>query len=97
MACAPDADISSLCGKTREWRTGPGFSPRLDDHGCCRKGGALQAAEKPFQAVILSAFAVILSEAKNLALPAQGKLREESRSAHFHGNTRFFAASGSSE
>jgi hypothetical protein len=27
-------------------------------------------------------FAVILSEAKNLDLPAQDKLREESRSAH---------------
>ena len=34
-----------------------------------RKGGALQAAEKPFNAVILSPFAVILSAAKNLALP----------------------------
>ena len=33
------------------------------------KGGALQAAEKPCNAVILSPFAVILSAAKNLALP----------------------------
>ena len=30
------------------------------------------------------------SVAKDLALPAQGKLREESRSVHFHGNARFF-------
>ena len=42
-------------------------------------------------------FAVILSEAKNLALPAQDKLREESRPAHFHEHTRFFVACGSSE
>jgi hypothetical protein len=35
-------------------------------------------------------FAVILSAAKDLALPAQDKLREESRSTHFHGNMRFF-------
>ena len=34
-------------------------------------------------------FAVILSEAKNLALPAQDKLREGSRSAYFDGNTKF--------
>jgi hypothetical protein len=27
---------------------------------------------------------------KDLALPAQDKLREESRSAHFHKHTRFF-------
>jgi len=30
------------------------------------------------------------SVAKDLALPAQGKLREESRPAHFHEHTRFF-------
>ena len=41
---------------------------------------ALEAAEKRSNAVILSPFAVILSAAKNLALPAQGKLREGSRS-----------------
>jgi len=35
----------------------------------CRKGGASQAAEKRSNAVILSPFAVILSVAKNLALP----------------------------
>jgi hypothetical protein len=39
------------------------FSPRAG------KGGALQVAEKPSHAVILSAFTVILSAAKNLALP----------------------------
>jgi len=33
------------------------------------KRGASQAAEKPYHAVILSPFAVILSAAKNLALP----------------------------
>jgi hypothetical protein len=58
---------------------------------------ALQAAEKPANAVILSPFAVILRAAKNLALPAQGKLREGSRSEHFQGNARFFVACGSSE
>jgi hypothetical protein len=46
-------------------------------------GWVTQAAEKLFPAVILS-------EAKNLALPAQDKLREGSRSVHFHGNARFF-------
>jgi hypothetical protein len=55
-------------------------------------GGAKQAAEKRSNAVILSPFAVILSAAKNLALAAQGKLREGSRSAHFQGNARFFVA-----
>jgi hypothetical protein len=49
-----------------------------------------QAAEKPVQPVILSPFAVILSAAKNLALPAQGKLREGYRSKYFQGNARFF-------
>jgi len=39
------------------------FSPRV------WKGGALRAAEKPYDAVILSPFAVVLSAAKNLALP----------------------------
>jgi hypothetical protein len=53
----------------------PHFSPRV------WKGGASQAAEKPLQAVIPSPFAVILSAAKDLALPAQGKLREASRPA----------------
>jgi hypothetical protein len=33
------------------------------------EGGALEAAEKPCNAFILSAFAVILSAAKNLAPP----------------------------
>ena len=37
-------------------------------------------------------FAVILSAAKNLALPAQGKLREGSRSEHIQGHARFFVA-----
>jgi hypothetical protein len=64
----------------------PDLSPRL------WKDGALQAAEKPHNAVILSPFAVILSAAKNLALPAQGKLREGSRSEYFQGNARFFVA-----
>jgi hypothetical protein len=41
---------------------------------------------------MLSPFAVILSAAKNLALPAQGKLREGSRCEHFQGNARFFVA-----
>ena len=41
----------------------PDFSPWIWE------GGAEQAAEKPFNAVILSPFAVILSAAKNLALP----------------------------
>ncbi|MGA3167261.1 MAG: hypothetical protein ABSF14_14230 [Terriglobia bacterium] len=50
----------------------------------------VQAAEKRFHAVILSAV-------KDLALPAQDKLREGSRSAHFRGNARFFVACGSSE
>jgi hypothetical protein len=35
-------------------------------------------------------FAVILSAAKDLALPAQDKLHEESRPVHFHEHTRFF-------
>jgi hypothetical protein len=52
--------------------------------------GALQVSEKRSTAVILSPFAVILSAAKNLALPAQGKLREGSRSEYFQGNARFF-------
>jgi hypothetical protein len=39
------------------------FSPRV------WKGGALQAAEKPHDAVILSPFAIVLSAVKNLALP----------------------------
>ena len=68
----------------------PHFSPRMD--GVCRKGGASQAAEKPYNAVILSPFAVILSAAKNLALPAPGKLREGSRSEYFQDNARFFVA-----
>jgi hypothetical protein len=42
-------------------------------------------------------FAVILSEAKDLALGAQGKLREESRSEYFQGTARFSVASGSPE
>jgi hypothetical protein len=53
------------------------------------KGGAKQAAEKRLQAVILSA-------AKNLALSAQGKLREESCPECFQGNARSFVAFGSS-
>ena len=44
------------------------------------------------QPVILSPFAVILSVAKNLALLAQGKLREGSRSECFQGRARFFIA-----
>ena len=43
-------------------------------------------------AVIRSPFAVILSAAKNLALPAQDKLREGSRSEYFQGSARFFVA-----
>ena len=53
---------------------------------------AKQAVEKRSNAVILSPFAVILSAAKNLALPAQGKLREGSRSECLHGHARFFVA-----
>jgi hypothetical protein len=49
-----------------------------------------EAAEKLSKAVILSPFAVILSKAKNLALLAQGKLREGSRSECFQGYARFF-------
>jgi hypothetical protein len=41
----------------------PRFSPRV------WKGRTSQAAEKPYNDVILSPFAVILSVAKNLALP----------------------------
>jgi hypothetical protein len=55
-------------------------------------GRGFTGCEKPCNAVILSPFAVILSAAKNLALPAQGKLREGSRSEHFQGNARFFFA-----
>jgi hypothetical protein len=40
----------------------------------------------------LSPFAVILSAAKNLALPAQGKLREGSSLGVFQGHARFFVA-----
>ena len=68
----------------------PDFSPSLGGLRICRKDGALQTAEKPYDAVIPSPFAVILSAAKNLALPAQGELREGSRSEHFQGNARFF-------
>jgi hypothetical protein len=64
----------------------------LDFSPCVWKGGTKQAAEKRSNAVILSPFTVILSAAKNLALPAQGKLREGSRSEHFQGNARFFVA-----
>ena len=56
------------------------------------EGGASQAAEKRNNTVILSPFAVILSVAKNLALLAQGKLREGSRSECFQGRARFFIA-----
>jgi len=41
----------------------PDFSPWIWE------GGAESAAEKPFNAVIQSPFAVILSAARNLALP----------------------------
>ena len=44
---------------------------------------AYKAAEKRSDAIILSPFAVILSAAKSLALPAQGKLREGSTSEWF--------------
>jgi hypothetical protein len=57
-----------------------------------RKRRALQGAEKPYNPVILSPFAVILSAAKNLALPAQSKLREGSCSECLQGNARFFVA-----
>ena len=46
--------------------------------------------------VIPSPHAVILSEAKNLALTAQGKLREESRTQNTR-NARFLVAKISSE
>jgi hypothetical protein len=59
-------------------------------HGSSDFGGAKEAAEKASNAVILSPFAVILSAAKNLALPAQGKLREGSRSECSQGFARFF-------
>ena len=52
----------------------------------------IEAAEKLSNAVILSTSAVILSAAKNLALLAQGKLREGSRSECFRGQARFFVA-----
>jgi hypothetical protein len=42
-------------------------------------------------------FAVILSIAKDLALPAQDKVHEEFRPAHLREHTRFFVACGSSE
>jgi len=42
-------------------------------------------------------FAVILSEAKDLTLGAQGKLREESRSEYFPLRARFLVACGSPE
>jgi hypothetical protein len=58
----------------------------------CSRRRALAASHNPANAVILGPFAVILSAAKNLALPAQGKLREGSRSEHFQGNARFFVA-----
>jgi hypothetical protein len=57
-------------------RVGPGKKPRT-----LESTSALLGAEKRFQAVILSPSLVILSEAKDLALPAQDKLREESRPA----------------
>jgi hypothetical protein len=57
---------------------------------CPSTGSASEAAEKPLRAVLLSPLAVILSAAKNLALSAQGKLREGSRSELFHNNVRFF-------
>jgi hypothetical protein len=44
-------------------------------------GGTLQAAEKPFNAVILSSFAVILSAAKNLALSVFKAVRDSSSPA----------------
>jgi hypothetical protein len=61
----------------------------LDDAG---RAGPHRLRKKPYNAVKLSPFAVILSAAKNLALPAQGKLREGSRSEHLQGNARFFVA-----
>jgi hypothetical protein len=47
----------------------PHFSPQ--EEGGCRKGGALQAAEKPYNAVILSA-------AKDLALSIFKAMRDSS-------------------
>ena len=51
---------------------------------------AWEAAEKRSNAVILSPFAVILSAAKDLALPLRVKLREASRSECFQNLARFF-------
>jgi hypothetical protein len=51
---------------------------------------SLAGCEKTLPCCHSESFAVILSEAKNLVLPAQDKLREESRSGHFHEHMRFF-------
>jgi len=69
----------------------------LDVHGSCRKGGAKQAAEKPYNAVILSPFAVILSAAKNLALPLRVNYAKDLALSIFKGNARLFVACCSSE
>jgi hypothetical protein len=60
------------------------------------EGRGFTGCGKTLPAVILSPFVVILSAAKNLALPAQGKLREGSRFEYFQGSARFFVACGSS-
>ncbi len=55
-----------------------------------RKGGlGLAGCGETLPSCHSEPFAVILSAAKDLALPAQGKLREESRSECFQDNARF--------
>jgi hypothetical protein len=53
-------------------------------------GSDLGSCGKTLPCCHSESFAVILSAAKDLALPAQDKLREESRPAHFHEHTGFF-------
>jgi hypothetical protein len=56
------------------------------------KGGALQAAEKPCNAVILQPVRCHSERSEGSRSAAQGKLREGSRSEYFQGNARFFVA-----
>ena len=66
------------------------FSPRWDGFGGLPEGRGFTGCGKTLHWCHSEPFAVILSAAKDLALPAQDKLREESRPAHFHEHTRFF-------
>jgi hypothetical protein len=58
------------------------FSPRWNAFGGCRKGGALQAAEKRFPAVILSV-------AKDLALRIFMDIRDSSSPAAPQNDTAY--------